>query len=142
MNKRSKILIVDDEPVVLGMIRLAVQTMGDFNVSAHTDSGAALSEFEDDPAGFSLVITDFNMPGINGAELAGLVRARNPMVPILCISAFLEADVPVDTVFTARLPKPFDLGELRDLVNTHTQAPIGLPAAQAAADHQAGWAKV
>lgn len=64
-----RILIVDDSPVMRGFIRRVVQLSG-LDVAAYTqaaDGEAALSLLAIEPA--DVILTDINMPGMNGEEL-------------------------------------------------------------------------
>lgn len=49
------------------------------------DGNGAWEAFLADP-GWDLVLTDMEMPGLNGLELARNIRARNPMLPILILT--------------------------------------------------------
>ena len=77
-----RILIVDDSPVVLA--QLSDEFGGEF-VVVTAESGAAAVEILEDPMRdsvcfsnmFDLIITDLNMPGMNGFELSAYVRKRN-----------------------------------------------------------------
>lgn len=132
MQPKQRILIVDDERIVLDVTRLSLEMLKPFTVTAHLDPIAALAEFEADPAGFALVVTDFKMPGMNGAELATQMRRLNPLVPILCISAYLKPGPAGDGLFTSYLPKPFEIEELHAVVQELTGMGMGLPHSEAA----------
>ena len=77
-----RILIVDDSPVVLA--QLSDEFSDEFAVVT-AESGEAAVEILEDPMRddicfsnvFDLIITDLNMPGMNGFELAAYVRKRN-----------------------------------------------------------------
>jgi CheY-like chemotaxis protein len=68
---------------------------------------------------FDLVITDFNMPGIKGDELAVKIKARWPRKPVIMLTAFAEniraSGKPLPGV-DALLSKPFDLTVFRAVV--------------------------
>jgi len=77
-----RILIVDDSPVVLA--QLSDEFSGEFAVVT-AESGESAVEILEDPMRdgvcfsniFDLIITDLNMPGMNGFELSAYVRKRN-----------------------------------------------------------------
>jgi len=57
-----------------------------------------------------VVVTDHLMPGMSGADLARLLRAKRPDLPVLLVSGYADAaDIPSDT---ARLAKPFRNADL------------------------------
>jgi len=70
------------------------------------------------PTGPGLLVTDFRLPGMSGAELVRQVRARRPDVRAVVISAYTDDG----TVAAARdagadfLPKPVDLGALSGIL--------------------------
>ncbi len=63
---------------------------------------------------FDLVVTDFEMPGMKGDQLAATIKARNPKQPVIMITAFKETlpeNLPgVDYM----IGKPFLLENLRE----------------------------
>jgi CheY-like chemotaxis protein len=65
---------------------------------------------------FDLVITNFEMPNMNGNELAARIKQASPTQPILMITAYAdrlrESDNPVDAI----LDKPFQIQVLRRAV--------------------------
>jgi len=108
-----RILVVDDEPSVCDSIRLLLTYEGHV-VSTARSAAEALPILN--PDDFDLLITDYAMPGMNGAELASEVRNRFPKFPIILVTAYAEmlgtwgADLSgVDSVVS----KPFRLGNLR-----------------------------
>lgn len=109
-----RILIVDDQPDLLEMIRAGLSLSG-YKVSAASDGTAALyaaARFAPD-----LVIMDVNMPGLSGAALcAGLRQAAGcDKVPVLLISAMAtpeELQASLQAGAREYLRKPFELGQL------------------------------
>ena len=68
----------------------------------------------------ALVLTDYNMPEMNGIDLAVAIKSRAPQVRVVLITAFATADlerrareVGVDYF----LPKPFQLDQVEQIVN-------------------------
>jgi PAS domain S-box-containing protein len=86
----QRVLVVDDEPaLVQGMSRL----LGLFGYAVHGTSrpeeALALCAAER----FDLAILDFNMPGLNGVELARRLHAAFPRLPILLMSGYFAPEV-------------------------------------------------
>jgi two-component system chemotaxis response regulator CheY len=84
MSKR--ILIVDDSPVVLALHKYALETAG-YQCATAPNGYSALEQLFEEP--FGLVITDVNMPRMDGYELAKKIRKTEgyEFVPIILISS-------------------------------------------------------
>jgi len=67
-----KVLLVDDNPMVLGMLRGALAPLA--NVSTSNDSADALLKAVDDPP--DLLVSDYRMPGMDGRQLIEKLRSR------------------------------------------------------------------
>lgn len=86
----SKILVVDDEPLVLDSFERALQIEGHAVWKATTAQDAlALCEQNS----FDLVILDFIMPSMDGVELLARIRKIQPLIRSAIISGKIEADV-------------------------------------------------
>ena len=64
-----KILIVDDDPVIVLLSEKRLEMLG-YQATTVTSSQAALDLFRADPDGYALVITDQTMPNMTGEQLA------------------------------------------------------------------------
>ncbi|MGB9108527.1 MAG: response regulator [Telluria sp.] len=78
------ILVVDDEEAV-GYVFERYLAIKGYRVSVACDGAQALARFEADAP--DLVITDYKMPGMNGDELLRRLRAVQPALPAVMISA-------------------------------------------------------
>ena len=87
------ILLVDDEQDLLRLIQKYFEKNGLY-VRAYTSPLLALEEFmkNTDNNGYDLVISDFRMPGMNGIELATLIRKMNKNIPIILMTAYDAID--------------------------------------------------
>jgi CheY-like chemotaxis protein len=116
MDMASRILVVDDEPMVRALIGRALTDEG-YEVVAVANGRAALEEARRSKAGFDLIITNNYMPGLNGAELVARVRQDFPNLPILHVDDItrrgrippLPSDIP--TIY-----KPFSIAALKAAV--------------------------
>lgn len=88
--ERKRLLVVDDEPPVLKIVSRILATEN-YDV-ASADSGEAAASMVQDPqfGGIDLLVTDLMMPGMNGRQLAALVRERNPAVRVLYVTGFAD----------------------------------------------------
>jgi CheY-like chemotaxis protein len=103
------VLIVDDEPDILAMLRDLLEEAG-FVVLTARDGRAALALLAHTPV--ALVLTDLMMPQVTGLQLAEQMRSdpRTAAIPVLAMSAALPSHMA--DVFAAVLPKPFGLDDL------------------------------
>jgi signal transduction histidine kinase/ActR/RegA family two-component response regulator len=85
----EKILVVDDEPQVLNLLRLTLESLG-YTVTSTLNSIDALNEFSQSPDNFDLVITDMTMPKMTGLQLSHEIRILRPDMPIIICSGFSE----------------------------------------------------
>ena len=85
--KSFRILLVDDDVQLLSLAEKIIDRLG-YNVISHASSRDALEIFRDLPGQFDLVITDFRMPGMNGAELSREILRINPEIPIIMCSGY------------------------------------------------------
>lgn len=85
--KSYRILLVDDEEQPRIVSQKILEKLG-YNVIAHSRPEDALELYSDLPDHFDLIITDYRMPGMNGAELSEAVKKINPDIPIIMVSGF------------------------------------------------------
>jgi CheY-like chemotaxis protein len=72
MPANVKVLLVDDNPVILGMLQQAISPLA--NVSTASDGADALLKAVDDPP--DLLISDYQMPGMDGRQLVEKLKSR------------------------------------------------------------------
>jgi len=81
----TRILLVDDHPLLRQGIAMTIQTEADLAVVAQVaDAEEALQQFSDVKP--DLVITDISLPGMNGIELVKSLLAIEPTLPVLVVS--------------------------------------------------------
>jgi len=83
---REKILVVDDTPSWLWIAR-KILSAGGYEVEVCENSSDALSLLRKNPSDIDLVITDVNMPCLNGFELAAELLKINDALPVVLTSA-------------------------------------------------------
>jgi CheY-like chemotaxis protein len=79
------ILLVDDEPMVRSVVGRLLRQW-DFTVTEADNGRSALLKARNLKGALSLVITDLNMPHMDGYQLAGALSALYPDVPILFVT--------------------------------------------------------
>ncbi len=83
----ERILLVDDEPALVNIGKLALESLG-YEVTARTSSIEALELFKAKPHEFDLVITDMTMPSLAGDELASEIIRISPETPIILCTGY------------------------------------------------------
>ncbi len=83
---RPVILCIDDEDLGLEIRKIVLEREGFTVLTAH-DGVTGLSIFESEPV--DAVILDYAMPGMDGGQVAIILRQRNPEIPILMLSAYV-----------------------------------------------------
>jgi CheY-like chemotaxis protein len=127
-SPRRRWLVVDDEPELSDLIADLLAQMNRAQVERFTSSPEALAAFSASLENFDLVVTDRDMPGIDGMELARRVRSRAPGVKIILVSANLD-DISAEDLrrsgVHAVLKKPFTLARFEAIIRNITEAHSG-----------------
>ena len=114
----ARLLLVDDDAASLDLMRRALEADG--HTIAVAENGAdARDLLHKAPAAFECVVTDVNMPGMNGIDLLREARGISAGLRFVMISGFMEqlesAKGPLGTGLTT-LAKPFTLDQIRAAV--------------------------
>jgi signal transduction histidine kinase/CheY-like chemotaxis protein/HAMP domain-containing protein len=116
---RRRILIVDDDPLLIKSLRDALETDGHIVIPANGGQ-AGIEAFQNAKAAgelFDVVITDLGMPNVDGRRVAAAIKEASPGTPVIMLTGWgqrlsAEGDIPpgVDRV----LSKPPKLRDLRE----------------------------
>ncbi len=118
---RPRLLVVDDEPVVLKTVGRFVQQL-DFDVefrSSGEEALACLAEVRPDA-----VLVDLRLPGLSGIDVLRAVRTGDPDCQVILMTANATVDSAIEAVNAGALDyltKPFDFTRLRELLVTVQQ---------------------
>jgi DNA-binding response OmpR family regulator len=108
---RRRILVVEDDQDTALFLRHVLESRGQFEVTHTPDPAAALALVVDEP--WDLVVTDLELPGMNGLELVAALRRLVPSLPVLIVTPHATGvrgiDYPV-------LTKPLRVEELLSTV--------------------------
>ena len=105
----SHILLLDDDESVTRMAKQLLQLRG-YRVDAFTDQRQALEAISADPSSFDVVVTDYNMPGMQGLEVAREVRAIRADLPVAVTSGYIDEELRSGAAAAGvreLIPKPF-----------------------------------
>lgn len=107
-----RILIIEDEKKIADTLAKGLKEL-DFHVETAYDGKIGLRLFES--GSFDLIITDINLPGINGYDLCKSIRSRNQHIPVIMLTALGAMDDKIegfDAGADDYLVKPFEFKEL------------------------------
>jgi len=113
------VLLVDDDPGIRLSCGMILKRAGFLVVDAAC-ADQALSIWDRAPRPFDVLVTDYNMPGRNGVELAELLFARKPDLGVVLISGMCseELTLPYGISF---LQKPFSPMNLVESIRVSLQ---------------------
>jgi two-component system response regulator GlrR len=136
MDQPAKILVVDDDPHLLRLLSIRLQTAGFEPVTADSAEQALAKLAATRPA---LVITDLRMDGMDGLALFEIIRNRHPMLPVIILTA--HGSIPEAVEATKRgvfgfLTKPFDSQILLEQVRSALSVSGGMGEAT---EHESDW---
>ncbi len=111
-----KIVVVDDEEIVLSLIQDALEDE-DYNIRVAGNGLEALEMIEEEPA--DLVLTDIRMPQMDGIELIKKVRQSKPETGVIYMTGYANLNSAKDAIKHGAfdyIMKPFELTEIRQAV--------------------------
>src|SRR6266571_2026480 len=129
-----RILVIDDEPRILGFVARGLRREG-FSVDVADDGKSGLDRAVSDS--YDLVILDLLMPGLDGVSVLRGILGHRPHQPVMILSALSDVRSKVECLELGAedyVPKPFSLAELLARVharlrsadrNPPTHIPVG-----------------
>jgi signal transduction histidine kinase len=109
-REQTRVLIVDDDRLVRRFMSDSLRSL-QYHVTEAESGAQALATMERES--FDLLLVDFAMPGMNGADTARAAQERQPGIKVLMVSGYADSAAVEAALGTARqLRKPFDLAEL------------------------------
>jgi predicted regulator of Ras-like GTPase activity (Roadblock/LC7/MglB family)/CheY-like chemotaxis protein len=123
----KRVLVVDDEEDMLWMLQRNLNKgMKDVEILAAKSAEEALAILSDKPA--NLVITDINMPGMNGLDLLIEINNRFPETGVIIMTAYPSNAYENKAMMSGSLrfiEKPFDINDVRNIVKEALKAHEG-----------------
>ncbi len=116
LAKSELILVVDDEAPIRAMLGSLLKVLG-FTVITAADGSEALIDFGQHRAELKLIITDINMPVMDGVDLARTVKRLSPTTPIIAMTGLHDENRLSslrDLGVIQQLAKPFSLSTLNE----------------------------
>lgn len=115
-----KVLVADDSGIMRKIIIRSLNDCGVSDIVEAADGKEGLEAFNANPV--DVVLTDWNMPEMNGLELLQAIRATGSAVPIIMITTEGEKASVIQAIHagvTDYLCKPFEQDELREKLEKH-----------------------
>jgi two-component system, cell cycle response regulator len=110
--KKEAILIVDDEAEVGNVVKGLLMSLG-FHAEYVEDGNNAMEQLRN--GNYSFLITDINMPYLNGIELIKMVSTENPDISIIAMTGYDKDYTYMDVInagATDFIVKPFNIDEI------------------------------
>jgi len=117
MSPSIRLLIVDDDPMMAGTLVDIVRMKG-YEAEAATSSAEALAALREQT--FNCVLSDIKMPAVDGVDLCRTVRASQPDMLVVLMTAYAEdarVQKALDEGVVAVLEKPLDLDRLMEFLS-------------------------
>jgi signal transduction histidine kinase/ActR/RegA family two-component response regulator len=123
-GRRTRLLLVDDDPLVREVLAGQMEDLG-YGVTRAHSGPAALARLDAGEAP-DIMITDYAMPGLNGAVLLAEARRRLPHLPVLLLTGFADSSLRLDMAewdanITLLLRKPVSSDALAKAASTVLQ---------------------
>ncbi len=114
LERKARVLVVEDEPINAEMVEYMLQCMGhDVTVSYGGDD--AISRANE--SAFDCILLDINLPDISGLEVAKIIRETSPDLPIIALTANARRDdkeASLQSGIRYHLVKPVTFQELKN----------------------------
>ncbi|MGA2197942.1 MAG: response regulator [Bryobacteraceae bacterium] len=120
--RQSVILVADDDALIRNLVTLLMQKDGHLVLSA-ADGHEGLELSRQYPGSIDLVITDVQMPRLNGTDLCAHLLGERPGIKVLVMSGADISEIVSQNVNLPFLPKPFDGETLKARVRAILAAP-------------------
>ena len=114
MLSRDRILVVDDDESIRTMLAESLAFQG-FRVSTAADGKRAWELVQHTPFAYDLVLTDMQMPAMNGIELLSKIMLESPWIKVIVMTGTQDPDLKMKAellgAFTV-LSKPFGVEQI------------------------------
>ena len=117
-NRPVRVLIADDELEVRELLAEYFAEVG-YDVTTAADGTAAVDDLTANPTKYQLVISDLQMPGVDGLGVLQAAKKANPSIAVIIVTGYASVDSAVRAVRMGAydyLTKPFTLGQIEVIV--------------------------
>ncbi len=113
MKKKNTVLVVDDDHAHRTMLKTLLTGWG-YMITEADDGHTAIIKVEEQP--YDLILMDIRMIKVSGLEALGEIKAYNPAIPVIIMTAYSSVETAVEALKKGAydyLTKPLDFDELR-----------------------------
>ncbi|MFT7005739.1 MAG: two-component system chemotaxis response regulator CheY [Colwellia sp.] len=120
LDKNMKVLVVDDFSTMRRIVKNLLRDLGFTNIQEADDGSTALPMLQN--GDFDFVVTDWNMPGMQGIDLLKAIRADSTLahIPVLLITAEAKKEqiiMAAQAGVNGYIVKPFTAGTLKNKID-------------------------
>lgn len=122
MEKSLKIMVIDDEPIVVKRLKPALEKSG-YEVEVFVSAAEAMKRF--DEVGSDIVVTDVRMDEVDGIEVLSHVTNKSPYTKVIIITGYATIEMAREALAKGAfdfIAKPFKPNELRLVIEKAVQA--------------------
>jgi two-component system cell cycle sensor histidine kinase/response regulator CckA len=118
ITENTRWLLVDDNEDILHMLAAVLKSFTSAEIECHRSPESALAAFAATPGKYEVVITDFEMPEMDGVEFCQRLLEISPAQKIFLAtgSGFFTQETAWHAGFCALLNKPFSFSALKSLL--------------------------
>ena len=117
MDTKTRILIIDDEDIVLkSCLRILKKEEYEIDTAYSGEEGLKLTDEKE----YGIVITDLKMPGLGGMEVLASLRKNKPEITVIIFTGYATEENAREALKNGAfdyIPKPFTNEELRTVVD-------------------------
>jgi DNA-binding NtrC family response regulator len=118
-SKPPRVLLVDDEEMVITSIRAFLSLETEYEILAHTTPEDALQRLEEGPV--DVIVTDYLMPRVNGLQLLAEAKKRQPEAARVLLTGHADKQSAIEAINAVGLyqylEKPWDNAQLLLVIN-------------------------
>jgi DNA-binding NtrC family response regulator len=116
-NGNPTILVVDDEEMVLNSMKAFFAIESNYKLLTYTSALKAMEDLERNSLKVDLVISDYQMPGMDGIAFLAKVKEMLPMVPRILLTGYADKENAIEAINNVGLyqyiQKPWDNDDLK-----------------------------
>lgn len=127
MSDKLKVLYAEDDKEVAESVARTISLCSDIQSIDVANDGEEVIKLFNEKGDFDIVISDIQMPKLNGIEAIKEIKSKNPDLYTIITTAFNEKDYLFDSIESGvdkYLLKPLDLNKLINLINNHYEQKV------------------
>jgi two-component system, chemotaxis family, chemotaxis protein CheY len=131
-----KILMVDDSRIIRNIIKRVLVELGHNDVDEANDGAEALALVRANPGAYGLILTDWNMPNMDGMTFVRQMRENDKTTPVMMVTTEAEKSRIIEAIKAGAnnyVVKPFTQEALRDRIKATLTPKAAAAAPQPAA---------